>query len=187
MIQVKLEHETVYIGGNFQDALKFVKGFEGRTYNPETKTWTVPISKKEFLKSAAFHSLPVDLSNGDHQTAYGNIHEADMWNTEKKVWNAQGQIASKYAEAEEALEKSTVEKLQAIKVDEKFINLLVLNHFCLEAVMDRYNVKFRSAQRQVRIETILNEHVEAYDQLLSRQIDENEAITERIMEEAGYE
>lgn len=77
-IKVKVNDGAVEVGGSFEKALGFVKAQAGRKYDPATKTWTVPLSYKEFRAQAAAYGLPLD-NGAEHVTRYGNRYSRDEW------------------------------------------------------------------------------------------------------------
>ena len=52
-IKVELNDANVELWGKFSSNLVFVRGLEGRTYNQETKTWTVPMDSMNFADARA--------------------------------------------------------------------------------------------------------------------------------------
>lgn len=79
-IKVQLQDAKVEIGGQFQEALKWVKSLPGRKYDPATKTWSVPMDLKAFRVACA---LPLNILSGSqagvHVTRYGNPYGGSEW------------------------------------------------------------------------------------------------------------
>lgn len=67
------------IGGQFQDALDFVKGLKSRRFNEATRTWLIDLTKEEFRGRVMGRPLPMDYDDGTHRTAWGNTHQAREW------------------------------------------------------------------------------------------------------------
>lgn len=115
-IKVKLNDGNAEVGGEFNRALSFVKGFEGRKYDAATKTWTVPMSVHDFIGRCNSSLLPVEYSGvvgtvqprheSGHQTKYGNRYSNDEWQAMNEARKVGGEAAAKLQDKVEAAEKA---------------------------------------------------------------------------------
>lgn len=109
-LTVKLTDATVQVGGNFQQALGFVKRIDGRTFDGTTKTWSVPVDLKAFRRLC---SLPLDIiagggvQAGRHITRYGSVYDRNEWEakqaTPAAVEAATASFPSQFAALEQEL------------------------------------------------------------------------------------
>ena len=147
-ITVKLQDQTVRVGGNFQGALRWVKGFQGRTYDPRTKTWTVPTTYVEFKKRSRF---PLDIDGGDHVTKYGNAYTRGEWNTNKAIWKSEEEVADKYFDEHAVNRDWLCNELQKIGVNEQGARYILARHETLDIEKECGRVQFSSPQRRKQV------------------------------------
>ncbi len=123
-IKVKLNDGNAEVGGEFNRALSFVKGFEGRKYDPATKTWTVPVSVHDFIGRCNSSLLPVEYSGvvgtvqprheSGHQTRYGNRYSRTEWDAMDEARQAESAAGQALQDKVEAAEKALREAQMAL-------------------------------------------------------------------------
>ena len=148
MITVKLQDQTVRVGGDFQAALRWVKGFQGRTYDPQAKTWTIPTTYVEFKKASRF---PLDIDGSDHVTKYGNVYSRDEWDTNKAIWKTQQEVADKFFDEHASNRHWLQEELRSIGVSEQGIRYINARHWDLEMDIDSGRIQFSTPQRHEQV------------------------------------
>ena len=87
-INVQLIDALVQVGGNFQDALAFVKSFQHLPFDRERKLWTLPITDLKTFQARC--TFPFDIASasqshrsGEHVTRYGTRYSRDAWEAKR--------------------------------------------------------------------------------------------------------
>lgn len=154
-VMVKLNDATVSVGGDFNAALAYVKGFAGRRFDGATKMWIVPAALKDFTPIA-----PMDIISGQrggqHVTRYGTRYSSQEWRLEQELHNAQAPIEAVRASAaaQDAAERALVAALgmpEATVARMKGIELRCSGDWD-EAVAAGW-IKFSSPERRAAVET----------------------------------
>lgn len=191
-IKVKLNDGTVEVGGEFKSALAWVKSFEGRQYDPATKTWTVPTTLREFDKKNSRFPMDVLSGNGssrtqtgDHHTRYGNVWAEEEWDAQKKVWATEGKIGQEYAGEYEEAENQLRNNLKEAGVSEAGINMIVSRVWDFSDMIEFGKFQFTSKEREAEITAIVEEYYVEFFQITEAEQNEIDAQTERIWEETG--
>lgn len=87
-INVQLIDALVQVGGNFQDALAFVKSFQHLPFDRERKLWTLPTTDLKTFQARC--TFPFDIASasqshrsGEHVTRYGTRYSRDAWEAKR--------------------------------------------------------------------------------------------------------
>lgn len=83
MIKVNGKDFSATVGGSFNLALISIKAIAGRSYNAQNKSWTVPVSKSEFIR--AMKGFSIVFSDGSHMTSYKNYHTSQEWEVAQQL------------------------------------------------------------------------------------------------------
>jgi len=191
-IKVNLKDGVIEVGGNFQNALAFIKRQDDRKYDPATKTWTIPQTIKEFIDYNRT-GFPIDILSGDnsnrygdgnHVTRYGNVYGCDEWDAQKEAWKAEGEIEAKYQSDKTENDRLFSEALREVGVSEKGIRMIRAHIWDLEEV-EGYRIKFSGPERREQIFAIVEAYRERQEEIWRKQEDEQEARTVEIYERGG--
>jgi hypothetical protein len=167
-ITVKLTDTTVKVGGEFKEALATIKAQAGRTYDPATKTWTVPMSLADFRKVC---SLPMDVEDGRHITAYGNPYSRSEWDATKAARResatAEQAVRSQHAANYETIDAELVARLEAINPKGAAQLAKLIKDDALEAAENAGRIKFSSPARRDALHTIAAWYEQAIDEAVS--------------------
>jgi hypothetical protein len=192
-IRINLKDATVELGGNFNSALRFVKGFSGRKYDPTTKTWTVPTTISEFQK---FNTFPTEIisgnggnryASGNHVTKFGNAYSRDEWDATQEAWSAKAEIASSTAKHEVALDSQVREKLSAIGLSDNAVSLLASKPFDIEEMEEAGRIRFSSDERRAEIYAIIEWFRSEKVRVWQEEDNAVEAANERIWSKYDFE
>ncbi len=191
-IKVSLSDGMVEVGGEFKSALSFVKGQKGRTYDPATKTWAIPMTVKEFVGyNRTGRPLDILSSNGrgryesgNHVTRYGTAYSRNEWDSQREIWKAEKEVAAKYAPESDEVEMAFSEAMIAIGVSKEGIRIIRAFIWDFEDVEgDRF--QFSSQERRDKIFAIVEAYRKAKMDVWKRQEAEEEARTLEILERGG--
>lgn len=87
-INVQLIDALVQVGGNFQDALAFVKSFQHMPFDRERKLWALPATDLKTFQARC--TFPFDIASasqshrsGEHVTRYGTRYSRDAWEAKR--------------------------------------------------------------------------------------------------------
>lgn len=83
MIKVNGKDFSATVSGTFSLALNAIKSIAGRNYNTQTKVWTVPVCKSDFIR--AMKGFAIDFSDGSHMTSYKNYRNSKDWEVQQKM------------------------------------------------------------------------------------------------------
>ena len=192
-IKVKLTDGLIEVGGEFKGALAFVKGHEGRRYDPATKIWMVAMTLKDFI---AYNrpGLPIEIlsgngsqryQSGSHITRYGTSWGEEEWSAQKKVWSAESKIDNKYAGPSGANERQLKDDLLSIGVAERGATYLISRMWRLEDDEEFGKVQFSSPERRQQIYAAIEAYREREEAIERQRQDEIDAHAEAIWEQAG--
>ena len=152
-IKVKLQDGKIQVGGNFNAALAYVKGKDGRRYDVAAKTWTVPATVESFMRNC---SLPTEILEGDgsarygdgnHVTKWGNVYSGEEWDAQKDVWAAEKRIGGDHASQYEASRKRFQADLAALGMSGAAARMLESHIWDCEDA-EGYRLKFSSQARR---------------------------------------
>lgn len=95
-IKVKFNDGLVEVGGEFTEALAWVKSLQGRKYDSSTKTWSCPAEMQATMRYCSFpyDVLAGDGSNGkyrsgNHVTKYGSVYSREEWQQAQEIRSIQ--------------------------------------------------------------------------------------------------
>jgi len=166
-IKVNLENgNQVEVGGEFGKALEMVKSIEGRCYDSATKTWTVPMSLRDFCEQVRFWGLPVDVlvgeghryMSGNHVTRYGNAYSAEEWQAQKDVWAAEREVTREFSDAIEAPKQWLVEEMVAIGIPERAAKSVLALAHDFEYQVEVGKIQFSSQEREEKVRSLIAEY-----------------------------
>ncbi|HEU5013936.1 MAG TPA: hypothetical protein VFT66_15555 [Roseiflexaceae bacterium] len=175
MLTVKLTDATVQVGGDFQNALAFIKSFDGRRYDGATKVWTVPTTLKAF---AARCSFPYDVAaasgdarhrSGEHVTRWGTRYRGDEWSA-KREYAAMQPPAALIAEEQtkrDAAEQALIATLRGFGLDDNGIaRLRGLYDRCMGNLSEAEalgKIRFSSPERRAAVEAAFDAYYDAWN------------------------
>lgn len=188
-ITVKLQDETVRVGGDFQAALSVVKSFRGARFDPATKVWSIPAGIKEFRQRCG---LPLDLASGAHVTRWGTRYGAGEWAAKQASARITipAEIMQQVDAAEQRAEQDLLGTLSSFGISDQAV-IAKLRRLYSDFVGDLGEaetcgkIRFSNPTRRAALEAAL----EAYDEdwLKAQEIAEDYRAAEqrRIEEEYG--
>lgn len=192
-IRVKLSDATIELGGNFNSALQFVKGFSGRKYDPATKTWTVPTSISEFQKHNRF---PTEIlsgnggnryASGNHVTKFGNAYSRDEWDATQEARSVEAKVAADFAKEKVALDSQFRQRLADIGLSENAIGLLASKPFDTEEMEEAGRIHFSSDERRTEIYAAIKWFRSEMERVWRAEDSAVEAANERIWSKYDFE
>ena len=192
-VKVKLTDGEVELGGNFQSALSFVRGFTGRSHDPSTKTWTIPITLKEFGKHNSFPTEVLGSKGrhgryvaGNHITKYGTVYSADEWDANKRAWKAEAEISSGFSGSYQDAESKFRQALAEIGVSQQGISVLVRNTWDLEEMVEFGRIKFASQEHERQVMAAVESYRQALEQTGQQEDDAIAAAQENIFNDSYH-
>lgn len=182
MITVNTTTGTVKVGGEFNQALTFIKGIQGRKFDSTTKIWNVPLTAQEFKKRMA--GFPIEMPNGEHVTRYGNHYANNEWTAKCEA----DKVSVTHDEARRAVRQQMIAELSEwIQADKIGFVANLIESFKLAEMMEYGKVAFSTPEKEAAILAIDDRYNAAMSKIIDAEEDEEAAMIERIYERYGVE
>ena len=182
MITVSTKTGTIKVGGDFNQALTFIKGIQGRKFDGATKTWNVPLTAQE-LKTR-MSGFPVEMPNGDHVTRYGNRYARNEWDAKCEA----EKVNVTHDENRRAVRQQMIAELgEWIQADKIAFVANLIESFQLAGMMEYGKVKFSTPEKEAAILAIDDRYNAAMSKIIDAEEEEEAAKIERIYERYGVE
>lgn len=190
-IKVKCTDGMIELGGDWGSALAKVKAINGRTYEPTTKTWSVPVELKHFNHCG--HPFDVlsgkmgtnRFESGAHHTRWGNVYSQNEWQAQKESDAASAEAAAPFVAQFENLKNEYRQKLEAIGLSLNGIGAFF--NWDFRGMIESGRVQFSSKEREQVIMALREEYEAAYCKIADDEQDAAECAREQVWEKYGIE
>ena len=182
MITVSTKTGTVKVGGDFNQALTFIKNIAGRKFDGATKTWSVPLTAQEL--KAKMSGFPVEMPDGSHVTRYGNSYAANEWAAKCET----DKVSVTHQDARAAARQRMIEELgKWIQGDKVAFVANLIESLHLTDMMEYGKVQFSSPEKKAAILAIDDQYNADMSKIIDDEDDEEAVAIERIHERYGVE